>query len=484
MGLRIFLFQKRKVTNYMNTGNQFLETERIGKLMKQYAIPCIISLLVGALYNIVDQIFIANASYLGSYGNAANTVVFPLTVVALAIAVMVGDGCCAFVSMALGRSEMDKAKRSVGNAVIMILVGSLVLTVVYLIFADGIIAMFGGTVNKETFHYSQEYFFYITLGIPFYMFGQAMNPIIRADGNPKFAMFSTLAGAAINIVLDPIFIFVCKWGMMGAAVATVIGQIATAGLAVWYLLHMKIVKPASTDYVLKKNICGRTLILGITSFLSQISLVAAMAAINNMLRKYGALDMIFGQEQYAQIPMAVVGIVMKFFQIVISVVVGMAAGCIPIIGYNMGAEKKMRVRELFTKLLLAEALVGLVALVLAEGFPRQLIAIFGAANESSYYTDFAIKAFRIYLCLMVLACVNKACFIFLQAVGKALASTLLSMFREVVFGVGFALLLPIFFGLDGVLYSMPVSDALTFVISAIIIARTYRELNVESDTCK
>ena len=468
----------------MNTGNQFLETERIGKLMKQYAIPCIISLLVGALYNIVDQIFIANASYLGSYGNAANTVVFPLTVVALAIAVMVGDGCCAFVSMALGRSEMDKAKRSVGNAVIMILVGSLVLTVVYLIFTDGIIAMFGGTVNKETFHYSQEYFFYITLGIPFYMFGQAMNPIIRADGNPKFAMFSTLAGAAINIVLDPIFIFVCKWGMMGAAVATVIGQIATAGLAVWYLLHMKIVKPASTDYVLKKNICGRTLILGITSFLSQISLVAAMAAINNMLRKYGALDMIFGQEQYAQSPMAVVGIVMKFFQIVISVVVGMAAGCIPIIGYNMGAEKKMRVRELFTKLLLAEALVGLVALVLAEGFPRQLIAIFGAANESSYYTDFAIKAFRIYLCLMVLACVNKACFIFLQAVGKALASTLLSMFREVVFGVGFALLLPIFFGLDGVLYSMPVSDALTFVISAIIIARTYRELNVESDTCK
>ena len=194
--------------------------------------------------------------------------------------------------------------------------------------------------------------------------------------------------------------------------------------------------------------------------------------------------MIFGQEQYAQIPMAVVGIVMKFFQIVISVVVGMAAGCIPIVGYNMGAEKKLRVRELFTKLLLAEALVGLVALVLAEGFTRQLIAIFGAANESSYYTDFAIKAFRIYLCLMVLACVNKACFIFQQAVGKALASTLLSMFREVVFGVGFALLLPIFFGLDGVLYSMPVSDALTFVISAIIIARTYRELNVESDTCK
>ena len=276
----------------MNTGNDFLGTEHIGKLMRQYAVPCIISLLVGALYNIVDQIFIANASYLGSYGNAANTVVFPLTVVALAVAVMAGDGCCAFVSMALGRNEKENAKRSVGNAVVVSVVSSLVLTAVYLIFADSIIAMFGGTVNEETFRYAQEYFFYITLGLPFYMFGQAMNPIIRADGSPRFAMISTLAGAAINIVLDPIFIFAFKWGMV------------------------------------------------------------------------------------------------------------------------------------------------------------------------------------------VLACVNKACFIFLQAVGKALASTLLSMFREVIFGVGLALLLPVFFGLNGVLYSMPVSDILTFMIAAIMIAKTCREFSV------
>ena len=476
-GLRIFL--KERVV-FTDNGHQFLGTESVGKLMRQYAVPCIISLLVGALYNIVDQIFIANASYLGSYGNAANTVVFPLTVVALAIAVMVGDGCCAFVSMALGRHETDSARRSVGNAVVMVTAGSLVLTAVYLVFADGIIAMFGGTVNEETFHHAQEYFFYITLGIPFYMFGQVMNPIIRADGNPKFAMISTLAGAAINIILDPVFIFIFQWGMMGAAVATVIGQAATAALDVWYLLHMKTVRPAAGDYALRRRICGRTLTLGITSFLSQISLVAAMAAINNMLRKYGALDAVFGQAQYAQIPMAVVGIVMKFFQIVISIVVGMAAGCIPVVGYNMGAEKKGRVRELFIRLLTAEALVGVAALALAEGFPRQLIAIFGAANESAYYTEFAVKAFRIYLCMMVPACVNKACFIFLQAVGRALPSTLLSMLREVVFGVGFALLLPVFFRLDGVLYSMPVSDVLTFVISAVIIVRTCRELKHET----
>ena len=462
--------------------NAFLETESVGALMRRYAIPCITSLLVGALYNIVDQIFIANASYLGSYGNAANTVVFPLTVVALAIAVMIGDGCCAFVSISLGKGEVGAAKKSVGNAVVLAVACSVLLTALYLIFADSIITMFGGTVNEETFHYSQEYFFYISLGIPFYMFGQAMNPIIRADGDPKFAMISTLAGAVFNIILDPIFIFGCKWGMMGAAVATVLGQIVTAALAVWYL--MKTVKPQKGDFRLCATVYARMLTLGITSFLSQISLVAAMAAINNMLRKYGALDPIFGQEQYAQIPMAVVGIVMKFFQIVISIVVGMAAGCIPIVGYNMGAGKKTRVRELFTKLLISEALVGLIALVLAESFPRQLIAIFGAKNESVYYMDFAVKAFRTYLCMMVLACVNKACFIFLQAVGKALPSTMLSMVREVVFGVGFALLLPRFFGLDGVLYSMPVSDVLTFVIAAVMIVKTYRELSEEGVTLK
>ena len=466
----------------MNEENQFLGKESVGILMRKYAVPCIISLLVGALYNIVDQIFIANASYLGSYGNAANTVVFPLTVIGLAIAVMIGDGCCAFVSLSLGKRETATAKKSVGNSVVLMVVSSLVLMALYLVFSNSIIAMFGGTVNSETFHHSKEYFFYITLGIPFYMFGQAMNPVIRADGSPRFAMVSTLAGAVINIILDPVFIFAFKWGMMGAAVATVIGQIATAVLALWYLCNMKLVKPSKDDFRLSGDIVKRTLVLGVTSFLSQISLVAAMAAINNMIRKYGAMDEIFGQEQYAQIPMAVVGIVMKFFQIVISIVVGMAAGCIPIVGYNMGAGLKDRVRKLFTTLLIAEASVGAIALIIVEGFPKGLINIFGAANESVYYTDFAIKAFRIYLCMMVFACVNKACFILLQAMGKALESTALSMIREIVFGVGFALLLPLKFGLDGVLYSMPLSDLLTFIIAVVLIIQTYKELRTLTDS--
>ncbi|MCH5209235.1 MAG: MATE family efflux transporter [Oscillospiraceae bacterium] len=453
----------------------------VGRLMRKYAIPCIVSLLVGALYNIVDQIFIANADYLGSYGNAANTVVFPLTVIALAVAVMIGDGCCAFVSLSLGKNERDNAKRSMGNAVLLSVISGILLTVIYLVFSELIITLFGGTVNAGTFGHSKEYFFWITLGIPFYMFGQAMNPIIRADGSPKFAMISTLAGALINIILDPIFIFVFKWGMMGAAVATVIGQIATAVLAVWYLFHTKTVKLSKEDVRPKSTVIGRTLVLGICSFLSQISLVAAMAAINNMIRKYGAMDEVFGQEQYAQIPMAVVGIVMKFFQIVISVVVGMAAGCIPIVGFNMGAGNKSRVKSLFSRLLIAEACVGGVALLIVELLPKQLIGIFGAANESVYYTDFAVKAFRIYLCMIVFACINKAAFIFLQAMGKAMASTMLSMVREIVFGVGFAVLLPVFFRLDGVLYSMPVSDILTALVSTLVIISTYKQLSQKDE---
>lgn len=454
--------------------NSFLETERIGKLMRKYAVPCVISLLVAALYNIVDQIFIANASYLGSYGNAANTVVFPLTVVALAVAVMIGDGCCALVSISLGAKESEKAHRGIGNAVILTLCSSLILTAVYLLFQDPILTAFGARVNQETFQYSKEYFTYISLGIPFYMFGQAMNPIIRSDGSPQFAMVSTLLGAAINTILDPIFIFAFRWGMMGAAVATVIGQIVTALLAVWYLFHTKAVKLKKSSFRLCPSVIGKCLSLGLCSFLAQISLVAAMAAINNMIHRTSALDPVFGQPEYAQIPMAVVGIVMKFFQIVISIVIGVAAGCIPIVGYNVGAGRPDRSQALFTRLLAAEAAVGIAALLIVQLFPRQLIGIFGASNESVYYTQFAVKAFRIYLCMLPLACVNKATFIFLQSLGKPWESTFLSMLREVVLGVGLALLLPAFFGLDGVLYSMPLADILTFLFSCIVIMVTYR----------
>jgi len=464
-----------------NSSDNYLETEALGTLMRKYSLPCIISLLVAALYNIVDQVFIANATYLGSYGNAANTVVFPLTVVALAIAVCIGDGCCAFVSISLGKGEKENAGKAVGNSIVLVLIAGVVLTAMYLIFSDGILTAFGGRVNAETFKYAKEYFFWITVGIPAYMFGQAMNPVIRSDGSPAFAMICTVIGAVVNCILDPVFIFGLHMGMMGAAVATILGQFVTAGLSIWYLFNMKTVKVKRNSFKLNGKVTKRFLILGITSFLSQISLVAAMAAINNMLRKYGSVDAVFGRDEYAQIPMAVLGIVMKFFQIIISIAVGMAAGCIPVVGYNTGAGRKDRVKGLFVRLLTCEAVVGLLATVLAVGFPKQIIGLFGASNESVYYTDFAIKSFRVYLCMMTLATVNKGCFIYLQAMGKAVPSMLISMIREIVFGVGFAIVLPRFFGLDGVLYSMPVSDVLTFIIAGYISIKIYKELSLKKD---
>ena len=433
------------------------------------------------MYNIVDQIFIANASYLGSYGNAANTVVFPLTVAALSIAVMIGDGCCAFVSISLGAGRKEDAHRSLGNAVVLCILLSILLTAVYLLFMEPTLTMFGGKVNLETYACAREYFFWIALGIPFYMFGQAANPIIRSDGSPKFAMFSTVIVAVNNLILDPIFIFPLKMGMMGAAVATVAGQILTAVLSAWYLCHMKAVKLERDSFRFRGGLMKRFLVLGITSFLAQISLVISMAAVQNMCTKYAAMDPVFGQPEYSQIPLAVLGIVMKFFQIAISVAVGIAAGCIPVAGYNIGAGRKDRARKLFTYLLAAEAAVGVIATLIVEFFPAQLIGIFGAANESAYYTEFAVKSFRIYLCMMVLAMVNKGTFIYLQALGRVLASTVVSMTREIVFGVALPVILPIFFGLDGLLYSFPAADILTFILALVFIRETYGILGKQNE---
>ncbi|MCD8018867.1 MAG: MATE family efflux transporter [Clostridiales bacterium] len=460
--------------------NKFLEEEKLGTLIRKYSVPCIISLLVAALYNIVDQIFIANASYLGSYGNAANNAVFPLTIVALSLAVMIGDGCCAYVSILLGRNEKEDAHKSIGCAIVMVIVVSLILTVLYAVFQNPILTFFGARVNEGTFSNAKEYFTFITMGIPFYMFGQCLNPIIRSDGSPRFAMASTVCGAIFNIIFDPICIYGLHWGMMGAAVATIGGQILTAILAIWYLFHMKAVKLEKKSFGIFPNLMRSFLPLGITSFLSQISIVASMAAVNNMVVRYGALDPIFGLEEYSQIPLAVLGIVMKFFQVVISISVGLAAGCIPVMGYNVGAKRSDRALKLFQMLLIGELITGFVALLIVELFPTQLIGIFGAANESVYYTEFAVKSFRIYLCLLPLATLNKGTFICMQSLGKAALSSSLSMIREVVFGVGWALILPMFFGLNGVLYSMPVSDLLTTIIAVVMILQIFKMLKAES----
>ena len=457
--------------------NIFLEREPVSKLMIRYSVPLIISLLVAALYNIVDQIFIANASYLGSNGNAANNVVFPMTVIALAFTLMIGDGVCAFVSMSLGARNPKQAGNSVGSAALLSATVGVIIAFVYWAFREELVALFGGRVNDETFRLAVEYFSWIIPGIPFYVFGQAMNPVISADGSPDYVMFSTLMGAGINIVLDPLFIFGFHWGMSGAAVATVMGQIFTAFMSLRYLTRkMKAITLTRNSLRFHPSLMRRYLPLGMCSFLSQAALVISVASVNMMIHKYGAQDSIFGQQEYSQIPMAVIGIVMKFFQIVISVVVGLSASCTPITAFNMGAGRPDRVKSLFTLLLKCETVLGMIAFVVVEFFPSYIASLFGASGESVYYADFTVRCFRTYLCLIVLACVNKAAFIFIQAMGRPWISAGLSAVREVIFGAGLTVIMPMFMGLDGVLWSMPASDALTFVVSAYIIRVIYGEL--------
>ena len=458
--------------------NDFLEREPVSKLLIKYSVPLIISLLVAALYNIVDQIFIANADYLGSNGNAANNVVFPLTVIALAFTLLIGDGVCAFVSMSLGARNIKQAGDTVGSAVLLSSTTGIIIAVVYYIFREELLTFFGGRINDETFNFALEYFAFIIPGIPFYVFGQAMNPIISADGSPNYVMFSTLMGAGINIILDPIFIFAFHWGMMGAALATILGQIFTAFMSARYIFYkMKAVKFSRANLSYNPALMKRYLPLGMCSFLSQISLVISVAAVNLMIKKYGALDPVFSQPEFSQIPMAVIGIVMKFFQIVISIVVGLSASCTPITGFNMGAGRHDRVKKLFSLLLTCETVIGLIAFVIVEFFPANIANLFGASGESVYYADFTVKCFRTYLCFIVLACVNKAAFIFIQAMGRPYISAGLSMIREIIFGAGLTILMPIFMGLDGVLWSMPASDGLTFIVSLAVIIMIYRELS-------
>lgn len=347
---------------------------------------------------------------------------------------------------------------------------------IYLLFQEQILTAFGGRVNDETFRLSKEYFFWITLGVPFYMFGQALNPIIRSDGSPRFAMATLLAGAILNIIFDPVCIYVLHWGMAGAAIATIVGQIVSAIMAAVYLFRMKAVKLDRSCFIFRPELMRKILALGSASFLSQISIVISMASTLNMAVKYGALDAVFSQAEYSHIPTAIVGIVMKFFQIIISISAGLTAGCIPISGYNIGAKRNDRVLGLMRRLMTVEALVGLAASLFFLLFPHQLIKLFGSENESIYYSQFAVWFIRSQLCLLPLACVNKGTFIFLQSLGKAKQSSVLSVTREIVFGAGLPILLPMFWGLYALPCFMPVADALSFIAVAIILCQTKNTL--------
>lgn len=449
-----------------NTTNKYLGEMPVGKLMLKFSIPCIISLLVSSLYNIVDQIFIGRG--IGYLGNGATNVVFPITVISLSIALLIGDGCAAYLSICQGKRDVEGAHKSVGNAITVAVIISLIMTLLFALGKENLLWSFGATENN--IEYAREYFDYILIGIPFFVFANAMNSIIRADGSPQFAMFSIFIGCIINVIFDPIAIFVLKWGMMGAAVATVAGQIVSAILTIYYFTHPKSFKLKKLSFKPNGNILSHILPLGISSFITQLSIVIIMAAMNNTLVIYGA-----NSKYGADIPLTVVGIVMKVFQIVIAFVVGIAAGSQPIVGYNYGAGNNKRVREIFKKMIIAEFIVGVIAMICFEVFPLQIINIFG--SEDGLYNEFAILAFRIYLGTIILCCIQKSTSIFLQSLGKPAISMGISLLRDIILNVPLVIILPRFFGFISILYSAPIADIISFIVSVFVIIHIFKHLN-------
>ena len=388
--------------------------------------------------------------------------------VALSFALMFGDGTSAYLSLKLGEKKKDEASKGVGNGIILAVIVSIILCVSVLLFLPQLLNVFGCTdVLRD---YALSYGYIIAIGLPFMMVGTSLNSIIRGDGNPKYSMISMIAGAVLNLILDPIFIFVFNMGVEGAAIATVISQILTFMLNIAYIKKFKSIKLGKDEFMLRVNVSQKICTLGVSSFITQISIVLVMACENNLLAKYGA------QSEYgAEIPITVIGIVMKISQILNSIIIGMAAGSQPIIGYNYGAGKFDRVKKTL-KLVLGMSLgVSTFAFILFQTIPDKLISIFGSGDE--LYMQFACIAFRTYLMLCICNGIQIPAGIFFQAIGKSGKSATLSLSRQVLFLIPAMIIFGSMFGIRGILYAGPFADGLAFIIACTLLVMEIRKLN-------
>lgn len=429
-------------------------TEPIGRLIVKFAVPSVIALLVNSLYNIVDQIFIGWG--VGYLGNGATNVVFPITIIALALSMMIGNGGAAYLSLKLGEGEVAAAKKGVGNATTLVTIVSIVLAVVFLACIDPLLTLFGATDVLRPF--ALEYGWIIGVGLPFMMISAAINAMIRADGSPKYAMFSMVIGAILNVILDPIFIFVFQMGVRGAAIATVIGQVASFAVSVVYMPKFKTIRLDAHTFRLSGRTCGNIVTFGLSSFITQFAITIVMALTNNLLALYGASS-IYG----AEIPLTATGIVMKVNQILIAILLGIATGTQPIIGFNYGAKNFKRVKKALEIALIASEIISVLAFLIFQFTPMTVVSLFG--SEEGLYNEFAVMAFRIFLLLCPLTGFQTVAAVYLQAVGKPVKSAILSLSRQIIFFVPAALILPTFLGVEGVLWTGPVADGLAFLLS-------------------
>ena len=448
-----------------------LGRDNINKLLISFAIPCVISMLINSVYNIVDQIFIGKG--VGTLGNAATNVIFPLVILANAIAGLIGNGAAANLSLKLGEKKESDARASIGSSITLTFIISILFAVIAYIFLPKLVYMFGCTEN--VYSYAVSYGKIILIGAPFMIIYSVLSSIIRADGNPRYSMIMLVVGAIINIILDPVFIFGFKMGVFGGGLATVIGQAISFIIALCYIPKIKSVKLEKEDFKINKNI-GRTLSLGLSSFITQVTILVLFVFMNNMMTKFGAVT-----KYGADIPLSVYGVISKINSLYISFVLGVSIGAQPIIGFNYGAGRLTRVKETLRKVLIVNFTVGIIFNLIFILFPEQIAGIFISSEDVSYtlFMEFATLMCHSFLLVCALNAMEMTTSIVVQSLGNVVKSTAVSFIRQIILFIPLALLLSIGFnkGLNGILYAGCLADSLTFIIASIILGGEYKKLD-------
>lgn len=453
-----------------------LGKENINKLLISFAIPCVISMLINSVYNIVDQIFIGKG--VGTLGNAATNVIFPLVIIFNAVAGLIGNGAAANLSLKLGEGKKEEGGKIVGNAVTVSIIFSLVLSVIAYFFLPKLVYMFGCT--KNVYQYAVDYGKIIILGAPFMIIYSALSQLIRADGSPKYSMVLLVVGAILNIILDPIFIFTFNMGVKGGAIATVIGQIVSFVMAILYLKKVKSVKLEKESFKVDKSIT-RTLGLGLSSFITQSTVLALFVFMNNMMTKYGALT-----KYGADIPLSVYGVISKINSLYISTILGISIGAQPIIGFNYGAGNYERVKETLRKVLTINLVVGLIFNIIFYLFPKEIVSIFITNSDPNYklFLEFAVVICHSFLLVMGLNFLEMTTSITVQSLGNVKKATMVSFIRQIILFIPIACFMAIYLhkGIYGVLNAGPIADAITFFIALVIFYSEYRKLSIKENS--
>ena len=440
-----------------------LGVEKTGVLLRQFAIPSIIAMLVSSLYNIVDQFFIGRS--VGELGNAATNISFPLSISCVAIALLFGIGGASAFNLHMGKGEKDKAVYFMGNALVMLFGCGLFLCMITQIFLEPMLRFFGSPDN--VLDYAKIYTRIVSIGFPFLILTTGGGHLIRADGRPKISMLCNLTGALINTVLDAVFVFVCRWGMAGAAAATVIGQVVSACLAVWYLAHCKSVTLERQHLILQKDKVSMIAALGAAPCSNQIAMMVVQIVMNKSLKYYGSLSY-YGES----IPIACAGIITKVNQVFMSFIIGLSQGLQPIVSFNYGARQYERVKKGYFQAIGVAFGMALEAFCMFQFLPRQIISIFG--NGSEEYYRFAVNYFRIFLFFTFANGIQPISSNFFTAIGKPKRGVFLSLTRQILFLLPLLLIFPLFMGIDGIMYAGPVADFLAAVVTVVMISRELR----------